>query len=128
MNLFSINEFWIKVGVHGFLGDIFFSFVANEFEYKIFIQRKFEQMLDFIQNGRELYPVGNPQFTHEAYFLPNIWILIPLIREMYVNEAYILKSCIVFHMLTNLINFDNAKRLIKLLVENVSAIFEGLLC
>jgi len=104
MNLFSINEFWIKVGVHGFLGDIFFSFVANEIEYKIFIQRKFEQMLEFIENGRELYPIGNPQFTHEA--------------EMYVNEAYILKSCIVFHMLTNLINFDNAKRLIKLLVEN----------
>ena len=41
-------------------------------------------------------------------------------REMYVNEAFILKSCVVFHMLTSLINFDNAKRLIKLLVDPVS--------
>ena len=79
MKLFSVNEFWIKVGIYGFLGDIFYSFVTNEIEYKvhrmiktlqlifqIYIQRKFEQMLSFIENGCELSPVGNPQFSHEA--------------------------------------------------------------
>jgi len=37
--------------------------------------------------------------------------------ELFVNEAYILKCSIVFHMLTAIINFDNTKRLIKMLVE-----------
>jgi hypothetical protein len=66
MNLFSVNEFWIKAGLYGYLEDLFYSLVANEVEYKIYIQKKFEKLLTLIENGCELYPIGNPQFPHEA--------------------------------------------------------------
>jgi len=51
-----------------------------------------------VKEGEELFPLNSPKFSHNT--------------EMFFNEAFILKSYLMFMMIGSQIGNDNIKKLI----------------
>eukprot|EP00742_Colponemidia_sp_Colp-10_P011283 GILJ01012519.1.p1 GENE.GILJ01012519.1~~GILJ01012519.1.p1 ORF type:complete len:1238 (+),score=199.53 GILJ01012519.1:293-3715(+) len=100
-------DWWLVIGLNGFLSDQFFrkQFGNNEFRFRL--AREMERYTDLVDSGDDLRPLYSTSFPHPG--------------DLVFSEVVAVKAPLVLHMIESLVGSDRFRKVIqKLLSQAVS--------